>query len=157
MKVCGERGGQRADLQIRRPEHGLAGIVPDFSAGNAGGCDAERERAQIAQHRLETPLFLAVQEEKEPRAKEDRGVVKKLWYAGHAVEAALACDPGEDVKGATQDAEPGMTLVAVFGTEMMVACRLDGWNCAVPVSSGVADSRSMMRESLGIGFSARSA
>ena len=31
----------------------------------------------------------------------------------------------------------GMTLVAVFGTEMIVACRLEGWKCAVPLSSGV--------------------
>ena len=30
-----------------------------------------------------------------------------------------------------------MTLVAVFGTEMTVACRCEGWKCAEPESSGV--------------------
>ena len=54
-------------------------------------------------------------------------------------------------------AEPGITLVALFGTETMVACRLEGWKCAEPSSSGVDDSRSMMRASFGMGFSARSA
>ena len=50
----------------------------------------------------------------------------------------------------------GMTLVAVFGTETIVACTLEGWKCSVPLSSGVVDSRSMMRASFGMGFSARS-
>ena len=49
-------------------------------------------------------------------------------------------------------AAPGITLVAVFGTEMMVACTLDGWKRGVPASSGVDDRRSMMRASLGIGI-----
>ena len=54
-------------------------------------------------------------------------------------------------------AEPGITLVALLGTDTIVACRLEGWKCWEPWSSGVEESLSMMRASLGIGFSARSA
>ncbi len=52
-------------------------------------------------------------------------------------------------------AEAGITFVAVFGTEMIVVCRLDGWKCGVPASSGVVEMRSMIRASFGTGLSAR--
>ena len=51
-------------------------------------------------------------------------------------------------------ASDGITLVAVLLTEITVTSRLDGSKCSVPLSSGVDDSRSIMRASLGTGFSA---
>ena len=49
---------------------------------------------------------------------------------------------------------PGMTFDAVFGTEMTVTCKLEGWKFAVPSSSLLVAKRSMMRASFGTGLSA---